>query len=152
VRSKSDDYTCRTARKRLVDGGSNPPSSTTIQKTNHSRLVFFCPYPPVPARVQASLRRTPLSRTPGSGSFSVLRTRPFSVSAKDDSAPKPAMMRASILQPSQAARTTAPAYVRRSPSQAEVHLLMAAQVWFLTRGSGRNCCALQLAGKRDRTE
>ena len=37
--------------------------STTIQKTNHSRLVFFCPFPPVLARVLASLRRTPLPRT-----------------------------------------------------------------------------------------
>ena len=28
ARLKSDGYTCRTARKRLADGGSNPPSST----------------------------------------------------------------------------------------------------------------------------
>jgi len=28
ARHKSDDYTCRTVRKRLVDAGSNPASST----------------------------------------------------------------------------------------------------------------------------
>ncbi len=63
VRSKSDGYTCRTARRRLADGGSNPPSSTTIQKTNRSRLVFFRPFPPVLAWVWALLRRTPPPRT-----------------------------------------------------------------------------------------
>ena len=29
TRPKSDDYTCRTVRKRLMDAGSNPASSTT---------------------------------------------------------------------------------------------------------------------------
>ncbi len=32
ARLKSDGYTCRTVRRRLADGGSNPPSST-IHKT-----------------------------------------------------------------------------------------------------------------------
>ena len=30
VRHQSDGYTCRTARRRLVDAGSNPASSTTL--------------------------------------------------------------------------------------------------------------------------
>ena len=38
VRLKSDDYTCRTVRKRLVDAGSNPASSTT-----HGGTDFLCP-------------------------------------------------------------------------------------------------------------
>jgi hypothetical protein len=38
ARLKSDDYTCRTVRKRLMDGGSNPPSSTT-----HGGQIFSVP-------------------------------------------------------------------------------------------------------------
>ena len=63
ARSKTDDYTCRTARRRLADGGSNPPSSTTIQKTNRSRLVFFRPFPPVLARFPGMASRAPPLRS-----------------------------------------------------------------------------------------
>jgi hypothetical protein len=38
ARLKSDDYTCRTVRKRLMDGGSNPPSST-IRKKKAAGLI-----------------------------------------------------------------------------------------------------------------
>jgi len=38
ARLKSDDYTCRTVRKRLMDGGSNPPSSTI-----HGGQIFSVP-------------------------------------------------------------------------------------------------------------
>jgi len=31
TRPKSDDYTCRTVRKRLMDAGSNPASSTIYE-------------------------------------------------------------------------------------------------------------------------
>lgn len=47
----------------ITDAGSTPCSTTTFQETNRSRLVFFCPFSPVLARVRASLRRTPLPRT-----------------------------------------------------------------------------------------
>ena len=49
ARSKSDDYTCRTVRKRLMDGGSNPPSSTICGGTD-----FLCP--PFHARKAQYLR------------------------------------------------------------------------------------------------
>jgi hypothetical protein len=41
ARLKSDDYTCRTVRKRLVDGGSNPPSSTIHKGSEILRALFL---------------------------------------------------------------------------------------------------------------
>ena len=41
ARSKTDGYTCRTARRRLADGGSNPPSSTTIEAPTVLSWGFF---------------------------------------------------------------------------------------------------------------
>jgi len=43
TRLKSDDYTCRTVRKWLVDAGSIPASSTITLKANLNRLAFFSP-------------------------------------------------------------------------------------------------------------
>ncbi len=51
MRLKSDDYTCRTVRKWLVDAGSIPASSTNTLKANPNRLAFFAYYR-VFARVQ----------------------------------------------------------------------------------------------------
>ena len=47
TRLKSDDYTCRTVRKRLVDGGSNPPSSTIHGGQNFLCLPFHLLQSPV---------------------------------------------------------------------------------------------------------
>ena len=47
TRLKSDDYTCRTVRKWLVDAGSSPASSTNTLKANPNRLAFFCLLPRV---------------------------------------------------------------------------------------------------------
>ncbi len=41
TRLKSDDYTCRTVRKRLMDGGSNPPSSTNNKTPTRLSWGFF---------------------------------------------------------------------------------------------------------------
>ena len=54
ARPKSDGYTCRTARRRLADGGSNPPSSTkpTDQGRQHQMLAaFFLEMQHVPVQV-----------------------------------------------------------------------------------------------------
>ena len=81
MRLKSDDYTCRTVRKRLMDAGSNPASSTNTLKANPNRLAFFCLLPRVCAgscgflrtaerTISASNRRVLLS-------VYVLSLRPF---------------------------------------------------------------------------
>ena len=41
TRSKSDGYTCRTVRKRLVDAGSNPASSTNTKTPTRLSWGFF---------------------------------------------------------------------------------------------------------------
>ena len=41
ARPKSDGYTCRTAQRRLADGGSNPPSSTIIEAPTVLSWGFF---------------------------------------------------------------------------------------------------------------
>ena len=42
TRPKSDDYTCRTVRKRLMDAGSNPASSTIYKGSEFLRALFLC--------------------------------------------------------------------------------------------------------------
>ena len=66
TRLKSDDYTCRTVRKWLVDAGSIPASSTNTLKANPNRLAFFCLLPRVCA-----------------GSCGFLRTAERAISASD---------------------------------------------------------------------
>ena len=39
TRPKSDDYTCRTVRKRLMDAGSNPASSTIRKNKGVSSVL-----------------------------------------------------------------------------------------------------------------
>jgi hypothetical protein len=56
ARLKSDGYTCRTARRRLVDAGSNPASSTNTQSPTRLSWGFFSSlgaYCPVLLRVPA---------------------------------------------------------------------------------------------------
>ena len=47
TRLKSDDYTCRTVRKWLVDAGSIPASSTICGGTDFLCPPFSCPESPV---------------------------------------------------------------------------------------------------------
>ena len=62
ARSKTDDYTCRTARRRLADGGSIPPSSTIYPRPTLIGWPFFLRVPRVLARVHGVILRTqPLS-------------------------------------------------------------------------------------------
>ena len=63
TRLKSDDYTCRTVRKWLVDAGSIPASSTIHGGQTNSVPLFFSCCAPVLARFLARVRRTPLTRT-----------------------------------------------------------------------------------------
>ena len=69
---KSDDYTCRTARRRLADGGSNPPSSTNTLAQLLMQLEFFFVSPRVHKGSSGFLRTS----TPRVS----LRKRLFSVS------------------------------------------------------------------------
>lgn len=60
---KSAGYACRTVRRRLVDAGSNPASSTNTQNPNPHRLGFFLPVHPVLARFPGLASRAPPLRS-----------------------------------------------------------------------------------------